>query len=120
MIPPGEYAWRKNDRYGANHRVLTLTGPSAGIDRFTLSVIHSAGFQGKDGSLITGRVRAEGPDRLELLAERVEHFTVHDDVSSQAFPREERMLFVAEKTWWGLRTTYRLDGEPYARLPPRA
>ena len=122
MILPGEYSWRKNNRYGSNHRVLTLTGPGgegAAIHRFTFLVIHSAGFQGKAGSVTTGTVRAAGPDRLELVAETIEHFTHDDDMTSQTFPCEKRMLFVAEKTWWGWRTAYLLDGEPFAALPPR-
>lgn len=120
MIMPGEYAWGKNDRYGSNHRVLTLAGPEGAIDRFRFLVTHSAGFMGKDFSVTTGGVRAAGPDALELVAENVEHTTDDGEESSRTFPGDgRRMLFVARKKWWGWRTVFTLDGEPYAPLPPR-
>lgn len=112
MIQPGEYAWRNNNRYGDNHRVLTLTG-AAGIQSFSLVVIHSAGGQGKDFSVTTGSARVEGPDRLELVAKQIEHVTTDSDTDSRVVPCDQRMLFVARKTWWGWRTQYFLDGEAF-------
>jgi hypothetical protein len=116
MILPGEYAWQKN----MYDRILTLEamGPGAAIGRFHLMVVHSAGFMGKDFSVITGRVSPAGPDRLDLFAEESEHVTDDGEEWSRKTPCSTRMVFSATKRWWR-RTSFALDGEAFVPLPSR-
>ena len=123
MILPGEYAWRGNNRYGDNHRFLRLIAggrDAEAITRFELSVVHSAGFMGKDWSVLSGTVRVLGPGRLELVADKNERFTVSDDHWSQDRPSSERKVFVEVKRRAPLgQRVFELDGERYVLVPER-
>lgn len=119
MIPAGEYTWKKNDRYGSNHRRLTLEPDKRGKPvRFKLVVTHSAGFQGSDYTVYTGKVASKAPDRLELIAQKAEHVTDDSDRWSEERPCNDRLQFVAVSKLAGLAVTYTLDDEEY--LPVKA
>lgn len=116
MLAAGSYEWKGNNRYGDNHRRLTIASSKDGFS-FELHTTHSAGPQGSNGSTLRGRVEPAGDGRFTLVAATDESWVHDDDNWSEARPSTVRHQLVVHESW--CRPEVDIDGEVYTRDTPK-